>query len=175
MKISPLLNNIDESTFIQSYLSACGIADVDAYLNPESIEYQSPDMYKNMDVAVDMFRKDVGRIGIVIDSDMDGACSAAIAYMLCIENGIEDIRIYSHVGKEHGLSDLASQIAADELDLLIVPDAGSNDIYQCEELMCMGIDIRRIIGSIWIDYNSVLILFLNDMMVKNKTGTSMLF
>ena len=60
---------------------ACGITDVDAYLNPDSIEYQSPDMYKNIDVAVDMFRGDVGRIGIIIDSDMDGACSAAIAYM----------------------------------------------------------------------------------------------
>ena len=141
MKISPLLNNIDESTFIQSYLAACGITDVDAYLNPDSIEYQSPDMYKNMDVAVNLFNHAKGSVGIVIDSDLDGACSAAIAYMLCIENGLEDIRIYSHAGKEHGLSDLASQIAMDKLDLLIVPDAGSNDIYQCEELMCMGIDI----------------------------------
>ena len=112
-------------------------------------------MYKNMDVAVNLFNHAKGSVGIVIDSDLDGACSAAIAYMLCIENGIEDIRIYSHAGKEHGLSDLASQIATDELDLLIVPDAGSNDIYQCEELMCMGIDIRRIIGSIWIDYCSI--------------------
>ena len=120
---------------------ACGITDVDAYLNPESIEYQSPDMYKNMDVAVNLFNHAKGSVGIVIDSDLDGACSAAIAYMLCIENGLEDIRIYSHAGKEHGLSDLASQIAMDKLDLLIVPDAGSNDIYQCEELMCMGIDI----------------------------------
>ena len=72
-------------------------------------------MYKNMDVAVDIFRGDIDRIGIVIDSDMDGACSAAIAYMLCIENGLENIHIYSHTGKEHGLSDLASQIAADKL------------------------------------------------------------
>ena len=116
MKISPLLNNIDESTFIQSYLSACGITDVDAYLNPDSIEYQSPDMYKNMDVAVNLFNHAKGPVGIVIDSDLDGACSAAITYMLCIEKGLEDIRIYSHAGKEHGLSDLANQIATDEID-----------------------------------------------------------
>ena len=74
-------------------------------------------------------------------SDLDGACSAAIIYMLCIENGLEDIHIYWHKAKEHGLSDLADQIAIDDLDLLIVPDAGSNDAFQCEELMCMGIDI----------------------------------
>ena len=141
IKIHPLLGSLNEATFLREYLSACGIADVDEYLNPESIEYQSPDMYKNMDVAVNLFNHAKGSVGIVIDSDLDGACSAAIAYILCIENGLEDIRIYSHAGKEHGLSDLADQIAADELDLLIVPDAGSNDIYQCEELMCMGIDI----------------------------------
>ena len=99
-------------------------------------------MYKNMDVAVNLFNHTKGSVGIVIDSDLDGACSAAIAYMLCIENGLEDIHIYSHAGKEHGLSDLSSQIAAD---------------------VC--IDIRRIISSIWIDYNSVFVLFFNDMMV----------
>ena len=141
IKIHPLLDSLNEATFLREYLSACGIADVDAYLNPASITYQSPDMYKNMDVAVNLFNHTKGSVGIVIDSDLDGACSAAIAYMLCIENGLEDIHIYSHAGKEHGLSDLASQIAMDKLDLLIVPDAGSNDIYQCEELMCMGIGI----------------------------------
>lgn len=141
IKIHPLLDSLNEATFLRDLLHAYNIADVDVYLHPESIEYQSPDMYKNMDVAVNLFNHAKGSVGIVIDSDLDGACSAAIAYMLCIENGLEDIRIYSHAGKEHGLSDLADQIAADELDLLIVPDAGSNDIYQCEELMCMGIDI----------------------------------
>ena len=141
IKIHPLLNSLNEATFLREYLVACGISDVDAYLNPDSIAYQATDMYKNMDVAVNLFNHVKGSVGIVIDSDLDGACSAAIAYMLCIENGLEDIRIYSHAGKEHGLSDLASQIAMDKLDLLIVPDAGSNDIYQCEELMCIGIDI----------------------------------
>ena len=57
-------------------------------------------MYKNMDVAVNLFNHAKGPVGIVIDSDLDGACSAAIAYMLCIENGLENIRIYSHAGKE---------------------------------------------------------------------------
>lgn len=75
-------------------------------------------------------------------SDCDGFCSAAIIYLLCkeIHPEVEPV-IYTHASKEHGLSDLASQIAIDELDLLIVPDAGSNDVYQCEELMIMGIDI----------------------------------
>ena len=129
IKIHPLLGSLNEATFLRDLLHAYGIADVDAYLNPDSIEYQSPDIYKNIDVAVNLFNHAKGSVGIVIDSDLDGACSAAIAYMLCIENGIEDIRIYSHAGKERGLSDLANQIATDELDLLNIQDAGSNKIY----------------------------------------------
>ena len=46
IKIHPLLDSLNEATFLREYLSACGITDVDAYLNTESIEYQSPDMYK---------------------------------------------------------------------------------------------------------------------------------
>ena len=84
IKIHPLLDSLNEATFLREYLVACGITDVDAYLNPDSIEYQSPDMYKNMDVAVNLFNHAKGSVGIVIDSDLDGACSAAIAYMLCI-------------------------------------------------------------------------------------------
>lgn len=67
IKIYPLLNSLNEATFLRDLLHTYGIADVDSYLNPENIEYQSPDMYKNMDVVVDMFHGDVGRIGIVVD------------------------------------------------------------------------------------------------------------
>lgn len=67
IKIHPLLDSLNETTFLRDLLHAYGIADVDAYLNPDSIEYQSPDIYKNMDVAVDMFHGDVGRVGIVVD------------------------------------------------------------------------------------------------------------
>ena len=80
IKIHPLLDSLNEATFLREYLSACGISDVDAYLNPDNITYQSPDMYKNMDVAIDMFKyaNNNIQIGIVADSDGDGNLSAAI-------------------------------------------------------------------------------------------------
>ena len=142
IKIHPLLDFLNEATFLREYLSACGITDVDAYLNPDSIEYQSPDMYQNMDVAVDMFRGDVGKIGIVIDSDMDGACSAAIAYMLCKEYhpDIEPI-IFAHTSKQHGCTDLLPDILSANIDMLIIPDAGSNELDACRELYEHGIKV----------------------------------
>ena len=67
MKIHPLLDSLNEATFLREYLSACQIDDVDAYLNPDSIEYQRPEMYKNMDVAVNLFSHAKGSVGIVVD------------------------------------------------------------------------------------------------------------
>ena len=142
IKIHPLLDSLNEATFLMEYLSACGIADVDAYLNPDSIEYQSPDMYVNMDVAVDIFNYIDGNIGIVVDSDMDGACSAAIAYMLCKEYhpGTEPIMFF-HTGKQHGCTDLLPDILTANIKTLIIPDAGSNEVDACRELKEHGIDV----------------------------------
>ena len=46
IKIHPLLDSLNEATFLRDLLHAYNIADVDAYLNPNNITYQSPDMYK---------------------------------------------------------------------------------------------------------------------------------
>ncbi len=141
IKIHPLLDSLNEVTFLREYLSACGIDNVDTYLNPNSIAYQAIDMYKNMDVAVDMFRGDMSRIGIVIDSDMDGACSAAIAYMLCKEYHPDtEPVIFVHTGKQHGCTDLLPDILAANLNVLVIPDAGSNENDACRELYEHGVN-----------------------------------
>ena len=59
IKIHSLLDSLNEATFLREYLSACGIADVDAYLNPDNITYQPPDMYKcnMMDVSYEQAMK----------------------------------------------------------------------------------------------------------------------
>lgn len=136
IKIHPLLNSLNEATFLREYLSACGITDVDAYLNPDNITYQSPDMYKNMDVAVDMFKyaNDDIQIGIVADSDGDGNLSAAIAYLLCKEFGKKEPIVLFHSGKQHGIQDLIQDIIDAHIDFLILPDSSSNENDACLEL-----------------------------------------
>lgn len=151
IKIHPLLDSLNEATFLREYLSACGIADVDAYLNPNNITYQSPDMYKNMDKAISLFNYHIpnGKIVIVQDSDNDGSCSAAITYMLCREFGATDIEVLYHTNKQHGLSDLMPQIIAESPSLVIVPDAGSNNISECQELF------QRNIAVLILDHHNI--------------------
>lgn len=105
------------------------------------IEYQSPDMYDSMIIAADMFHMNLGRVGIVIDSDQDGACSAAIMYLLCKEIHPEvEPAIFTHPGKGHGCAELLPDILASNLNVLIIPDAGSNENDACRELYEHGIN-----------------------------------
>lgn len=136
IKIHPLLDSLNEATFLREYLSACQIADIDEYLHPDSTEYQSPDIYKNMDVAVDMFKyaNDDIQIGIVADSDGDGNLSAAIAYLLCKEFGKKEPVVLFHAGKQHGIQDLMQDIIDAHIDFLILPDSSSNEDDACLEL-----------------------------------------
>lgn len=73
-------------------------------------------------------------------SDPDGYTSAAIMYQYIklIDKNIE-ITYSIHNGKEHGLSKDIK--IPSNINLLIIPDAGSNDYEQLENLHNKGIDI----------------------------------
>ena len=134
MKIKKKIEKIDCSNFIKQYLKSCGIDDVDLYLNPNIQCFNNPFDYQNMEKAIKVFDKHIKKknnIGILIDSDMDGSCSASIIYQLCVEQGAIP-KIYFHSGKQHGIHDKLNEIIKDNLSLLIVPDAGTNDVEDCK-------------------------------------------
>lgn len=81
------------------------------------------------------------KICIIQDCDVDGitSCSLITMYLLHLGVSYNDIKILYHIGKQHGLSsDIMPQIKKD-CRLLIIPDAGSNDVEQCKELQQRGI------------------------------------
>lgn len=77
---------------------------------------------------------------IVVDSDLDGITSAAILYKF-LQKFCPDIEtVYSlHTGKQHGLSDDIK--IEDGVTLVMLPDAGSSDVKQCEALHNRGINV----------------------------------
>lgn len=80
-------------------------------------------------------------ITVIQDSDVDGMTSTAIIcnYIYKVFN-IEPI-IILHDGKQHGLADLDLDAIAAKTDLLIIPDAGSNDYDQHKYLHDKGVGI----------------------------------
>ena len=74
------------------------------------------------------------KIGILIDEDVDGLCSAAMMYMYIKDMDLEYPVTYIMHGKAkaHGLS--ADVTIPNDIRLLIIPDAGTNDCLQCNTL-----------------------------------------
>ena len=75
-----------------------------------------------------------------MDSDLDGICSAAI-FKKFADIYWDDVEtVYSiHTGKQHGLS---KDINVDnDTTLVILPDAGSNNIEECKSLREQGIHV----------------------------------
>lgn len=48
MNITPLLNQVNKDTFIEDYLTACGVGDIQEYLNPTGKYIDDPMDYENM-------------------------------------------------------------------------------------------------------------------------------
>ncbi len=73
---------------------------------------------------------------VIVDSDCDGFTSSAVLinylhdlYPLWVQNKVDYIL---HQGKEHGLSDHMDSVF--NYKLVIIPDAGSNDVNECKQL-----------------------------------------
>ena len=159
MKVKPLLESIDTANFLSQYLQALGIEDVDKYLNVVLDVMDNPWDYPNMKEGVERLKKaidDGEKIGILIDPDVDGNLSAAliVKFLLHFTNNLV---YFFHTGKGHGLvqnneEDIVQQAIDANINLLIVPDAGTNNTNQCKILKqnCYQSSLRQ-----WVKYGSV--------------------
>ena len=129
--------------YIKQILYNRGIEDVELYLNLNSSVEHDYKLLDNIDKAVEVFEKHYCKhdcIGIIPDPDVDGICSSAELY-LYINSMKSDypIKILYHTEtKVHGLRDIT---VPDEVKLLIVADAGTNDVNECKAIYERGIDI----------------------------------
>lgn len=147
MKVKPLLQSINPSTFLEDYLTACGVEDADEYLNAGLDVMDSPWDYPNMKDGVERLHTAIScgeQIGILQDVDSDGVMSATIAYDFLKKQGVQPI-VFWHTGKQHGIGpskdeDMLQQIIDSGLTLLWIPDAGSGDVNPCKELKHLSID-----------------------------------
>ena len=148
MKVKPLLQSVNPSTFLVQYLQALGIQDTDKYLNAGLDNMDNPWLYPNMQEGVERLKKAIDggeKIGILVDADCDGNLSAALSvkFLLRFTN---NLAYFFHVGKGHGLvqnkeEDIPQQILDSSVSLLIAPDSSTNDTSQCQWLKSNGIDV----------------------------------
>ena len=148
LKVKPLLNKINKNKFIQEYLKALGVEDINLYLSPDSSCLDDAKSYPNMKKAVNLLFNAVTnkyKIGLLVDVDCDGMCSATIIRTFLNTYYDIDPVIYIRQGKAHGLrasasEDIVEQIKGDGIQLMIIPDAGTNDAPECHDLKAHGCD-----------------------------------
>lgn len=122
---------------IDNILINSGVEDIDLFLNPDDSTLTKPDNYKNLNHAAKKIIASIAtnkNITVLIDSDADGFTSGAITYNILNDiaksfEATSSISYLTHTTKAHGLTDeVMENIQQIDTDLLIIPDAASNDI-----------------------------------------------
>ncbi|SCH21924.1 Putative SPBc2 prophage-derived single-strand DNA-specific exonuclease yorK [uncultured Clostridium sp.] len=133
----------DERNVEVTILRNRGIKNINRFLAPGESDTYSYSMLDNIDEAVKCAEKHIqnkDRIHILIDCDVDGYAAGSMVYRAFkkIDPNL-NITYSLHTKKQHGLS--KDITIPDDCKLLIIPDAGSNDVEQCRELKDKGMDI----------------------------------
>ena len=146
--IYKLIGSGDLENIVETILRNRGIEDPDSYLMlDESCCNKYSDLL-HIDNAVKCFDEHFSqndKISILIDCDCDGFTSAASMYQyikdLDEDYPVEYIMHYMH--KAHGLAkmDEGDFEIPEDTKLLIIPDAGTNDNIQCNNVIKSGVDI----------------------------------
>lgn len=136
--------NNDTSNVLKEVLSNREIDDYRKYLDLDESVVLPYNCLDNMTEAVEMFMEhfnEKNKIGILVDEDPDGFCSASMMYMYIkrMDESYPIDYILHGRAKAHGLSD--DVVIPNDVKLLIIPDAGTNDTEQCKALSEYGMNI----------------------------------
>lgn len=143
MKYKLNVNENIENNYMEKLLKYRGVSDIDKFLSPDIFCLNSPELLDNIQEGYELLFKNIDKkILFVVDCDVDGFTSSAILWQyIKILNPEADLSFRVHEGKQHGLEDIMEHIEEhQEIDLIIIPDAGSNDEEYFYTLKDFGID-----------------------------------
>jgi single-stranded-DNA-specific exonuclease len=167
---------------LDSILKNRDIENIRDFLNPNENHMEDEKLYDNIELAAEELIKHIKNnsvITIVVDCDADGYTSASIMYQyICklIEkyNSKSKIAYVIHDDKKHGLDkDTMKKVVELNTNLLIIPDAASNDYEEHKSLNKKGIVIIVLDHHECEKYSEDALVVNNQLSsnVKNKTIT----
>lgn len=128
-----------DGDIISTTLSNRSINDLETFLNPSDSHDSDPLDFSGTEFGRKLLAEHIlndSLIAILIDADADGYTSAAVLYRYLkrIAPSIK-LEYIIHEDKAHGLtSTVLNKVIAMNPNLLLIPDAGSNDVAQIEML-----------------------------------------
>ena len=137
-------NNNTCENIVYNVLKNRNIRDCNRYLNLSERDEIPYTNLKNIQEAVNLFMyhfNNKSQIAVLVDEDIDGFCSAAMmySYIKKLDCDYPVIYIIHNRAKAHGLSD--DIVIPEDISLLIIPDAGTNDVNECKKLKKQGVDL----------------------------------
>jgi len=139
-------NGLGFGNILDNILKNRGIDSPKDFLNVGEHNLEDYNLYDNITTAVICLMNHIehkSKILVIVDSDLDGFTSAALMYQY-IEKIQPNVDLYFevHQGKKHGLDEaIMSHITNNNYNLIIIPDASSNDYVQHKHLKDLKIDI----------------------------------
>ena len=140
------LNNT--SAVFDTVLLNRGVSEPSKYLNLNDKCIEDYNNLNNIHEAVECFKSHLDnhdKIAILVDCDPDGYTSAAMIYLYIQKEYPEyPVSYIIHQNnKVHGLSKMNNGdiTIPKDTELLIIPDAGTNDTAQCNQLIDSGVDV----------------------------------
>lgn len=134
------------SDIVTAILQNRGIENIDLFLKPDNSSDTNPFELINIMQGIQVLAAHMSiysKMVIVVDADADGYLSASIIYQYLkkIDPNF-DIDFIIHENKAHGLSDkIMEQLSEKSYELIIIPDAASNDGRQIDLLYAMGSEV----------------------------------
>ena len=134
------------TNYISDYLQTLGIAaeDVVSFIDmPRPTDEDDPFTLENIqhaiNIAIEFCSRPDAKLFVQVDSDCDGYTSAAIiiSYLRRKFPALE-INYRLHKGKEHGI---ILDTIPEETTLVIIPDAGSNQVDEINALAAKGVAV----------------------------------
>ena len=137
------LNDINNP--IETVLKNRGIENTKKYLTLTEDDIETWEDLDNINEAVECFVKhfdNFDTIAILSDCDVDGVCSSVIMrqYIKAMQEDYPVFLILHENNKSHGLNSWDFHLPSNT-KLLIIPDAATNDINECQELIDKGISV----------------------------------
>lgn len=165
-----LTGNNDTTNILKTVLNNRGIENYNKYLALCDNCSDNWDNLNSIDEAVNCFDchfYNKHKMAILSDTDVDGITSATMMYQyIKLMDADYPVSIIVHKkNKSHGLASWDFDIP-DNTKLLIIPDAGSNDVDECKKLINDGIEV------IVLDHHQVSTDKLNPAIVVNNQASN---
>lgn len=140
---------LNEMYFAEDILEYHGIENPEYYLQHEKFKHEfltNPINFYGIDKALQLLdyfdeEQKIKKIGVLVDDDADGFSSAAATIKMLKFYFVHDVVPIFHDAKSHGLANEVEKIIKADVDLIVIPDAGSNDFKEQIELLERGISV----------------------------------